>query len=99
MTRITIINDVTVTVHGEISNEELTIYLNMYQATRKEKMVRAVVSVTAFDIGIEGYSDNGVQFERIRRITGYLTGTTDGWNDAKRSEEKDRVKHGMGGAK
>lgn len=32
-------------------------------------------------------------FERIRRITGYLTGTVDGWNNAKRAEEKDRVKH------
>ncbi|MFI3206187.1 MAG: anaerobic ribonucleoside-triphosphate reductase [Clostridia bacterium] len=37
----------------------------------------------------------GKSFERIRRITGYLVGTTDRWNDAKRSEEKDRVKHGM----
>lgn len=31
--------------------------------------------------------------ERVRRITGYLTGTLDRWNDAKKSEEKDRVKH------
>ena len=35
----------------------------------------------------------GRGFERIRRITGYLTGTLDGWNSAKRAEEKDRVKH------
>ena len=34
-----------------------------------------------------------VKFERIRRITGYLVGTLDKWNDAKRSEEGDRVKH------
>lgn len=33
------------------------------------------------------------KFERIRRITGYLVGTTDRWNNAKRAEEKDRVKH------
>lgn len=37
--------------------------------------------------------DGGPQFERIRRITGYLVGTMDNWNDAKSSEEKDRVKH------
>lgn len=37
----------------------------------------------------------GVKFERIRRITGYLVGTTDRFNDAKRAEEHDRVKHGM----
>lgn len=35
----------------------------------------------------------GVKFERIRRITGYLVGTMDKWNDAKRAEEHDRVKH------
>ena len=35
----------------------------------------------------------GVGFERIRRITGCLTGSLEKWNDAKRKEEKDRVKH------
>lgn len=35
----------------------------------------------------------GVKFERIRRITGYLTGTLDRWSSAKMSEEHDRVKH------
>ena len=39
--------------------------------------------------------DNNVGFERIRRITGYLVGTMDMWNDAKTSEEKDRVKHSL----
>ena len=34
------------------------------------------------------------EVERIRRITGYLVGTTNRWNNAKRAEEKDRVKHG-----
>lgn len=37
----------------------------------------------------------GVKFERIRRITGYLVGTTDRFNNAKRAEEQDRVKHGL----
>ena len=37
---------------------------------------------------------NHVEFERIRRITGYLVGTMDKWNDAKKAEERDRVKHG-----
>ena len=36
-----------------------------------------------------------VGFERIRRITGYLVGTMDKWNDAKKAEEHDRVKHGL----
>lgn len=36
----------------------------------------------------------GVGFERIRRITGYLVGTVDRFNNGKRAEERDRVKHG-----
>ncbi len=35
----------------------------------------------------------GVGFERIRRITGYLVGTLDRFNNAKKAEEHDRVKH------
>ena len=34
-------------------------------------------------------------FDRIRRITGYLVGTLDRFNDGKRAEEHDRVKHGI----
>ena len=37
----------------------------------------------------------GVKFERIRRITGYLVGTMNKWNNAKKAEERDRVKHGF----
>lgn len=37
----------------------------------------------------------GVGFERIRRITGYLVGTVDRFNNGKRAEERDRVKHGV----
>ena len=39
--------------------------------------------------------EHGMAFERIRRITGYLVGTLDRFNDAKRAEEADRVKHQM----
>jgi anaerobic ribonucleoside-triphosphate reductase len=35
----------------------------------------------------------GVKFERIRRITGYLVGTLDRFNNAKKKEVEDRVKH------
>ncbi|MCR4890165.1 MAG: anaerobic ribonucleoside triphosphate reductase [Ruminococcus sp.] len=39
--------------------------------------------------------DNNVAFDRIRRITGYLVGTLDRFNDGKRAEEHDRVKHNV----
>lgn len=41
----------------------------------------------------ERVKGEGVEFERIRRITGYLVGTVDRFNNGKRAEEKDRVKH------
>lgn len=39
----------------------------------------------------------GVGFERIRRITGYLVGTVDRFNNGKKAEVRDRVKHGTEG--
>ena len=39
---------------------------------------------------------NGIGFERIRRITGYLVGTVDRFNNAKKAEVRDRVKHSDG---
>lgn len=42
---------------------------------------------------VNGLVGEGVKMERIRRITGYLVGTVERFNDAKRAEERDRVKH------
>ena len=56
----------------------------------------------SLDINLDGefadlnYEFEHVPFERIRRITGYLVGTMDQWNDAKFAEEADRVKHDVG---
>ena len=49
----------------------------------------------AGDIALEMHMP-AKKFKRIRRITGYLVGTLDRFNNAKRAEEHDRVKHGMG---
>lgn len=43
----------------------------------------------------QGVVGTGMPFERIRRITGYLVGTLDRFNDGKKAEEHDRVKHAM----
>ena len=40
-------------------------------------------------------TDGDIGFERIRRITGYLVGTLDRFNDAKKAEERDRIKHNV----
>ena len=42
---------------------------------------------------VNGKVGKGVKIERIRRITGYLVGTVDRFNNAKRAEVQDRVKH------
>lgn len=42
-----------------------------------------------------GLAGEGMKFERIRRVTGYLVGTLDRFNNGKRAEEHDRVKHGF----
>ena len=45
----------------------------------------------------EDHKENTVGFERLRRITGYLVGTLERWNDGKQAEEHDRVKHNVDG--
>ena len=45
------------------------------------------------DVNVEYKNLAENKFERIRRVTGYLVGTLDRWNDAKQAEERERVKH------
>ena len=49
-----------------------------------------------FDAHAEWFDEG--KFERLRRITGYLVGTLDRWNDAKKAEEHARVKHSVNSA-
>lgn len=56
---------------------------------KKEKLEEAAVSKEVS----KKTTGEGVGFERIRRITGYLVGTVDRFNNGKAAEEKDRVKH------
>ena len=44
---------------------------------------------------VNGMVGEGVEFERIRRITGYLVGDTKRFNSGKKAELDDRVKHGL----
>ena len=43
-----------------------------------------------------GFFGENLPFDRIRRITGYLVGTVDRFNNAKKAEVRDRVKHSLG---
>lgn len=88
----TVINGVMFRHPEEVSKEELTVYFNEVPEGASE------VKVTLLDGGENVALDFVVpqpKFERIRRITGYLVGTIDRWNNAKQAEEHDRVKHGL----
>ena len=69
-----------------------------YVQERVSEPIRAIRVIGLPDGTINlDYELQGPKFERIRRITGYLTRTLDSWNNAKRAEERERVKHGLDG--
>ena len=88
-----VVNNVEVTITGQISDDEISIYLDQLQDKNKFKIIKADVAVDGEYVDVN-YEIEHVPFDRIRRITGYLVGTTERWNDAKKAELKDRVKHG-----
>ena len=68
------------------------------QTVKDLKLSEGITDITVDGDEVElHYTFEGRPFHRISRITGYLVGTMDKWNDAKRAEERDRVKHGMNG--
>ncbi len=80
--------------NGELSQEEMGAYLARAQEKFGREPQHIAVSVDGDYVDID-YTFTGAPFERIRRITGYLVGTLDRFNNAKRIEEHDRVKHGL----
>lgn len=77
---------------GELEQAEINAYIHR----AKEKYGREPIGI---DIKVDGdyvelsYDFGHQPFQRIRRITGYLVGTLERFNDGKRAEEHDRVKH------
>ena len=84
-------------IGGELPQEEIDLYVTQ---TAEKFNIRypghtiKTIRLTVDGDFVEPYVTYDAQdFERIRRITGYLVGTLERFNDAKRSEEHDRVKH------
>ncbi len=81
---------------GEISEKEKAAYIERAKEQYPDQ------ELTGLEIALDGdyvnltYHFKAVPFERIRRITGYLVGTLDRFNDAKRAEVDARVKHTIG---
>lgn len=89
----TTMDGVFVEVDGELCDKEIKEYLFYLMNKFKRHTLESVhISVEGDYVGLR-YRLVPEKFERIRRITGYLVGSTDRWNNAKRAEERDRVKH------
>lgn len=82
-------------IGAELSDKEIMAYIDYAQKKCRGNVLKGI------DIKVDGnfvdlsYRFKDLPFERIRRITGYLVGTLDRFNDAKKAEVKDRVKHSL----
>ena len=80
---------------GTLSDTEIESYKSMLREKYSNRIIEKL------DITVDGdYVDVKTTFAqqpffRLRRITGYLTNSLDRWNNGKKAEEKDRVKHNI----
>ena len=77
---------------GEMNEEEAARYVERGREKYGDKLKGIFIKVDGDFVELS-YDIGAVPFQRIRRITGYLVGTMDRWNNAKCAEERDRVKH------
>ena len=91
------VNGIDVTVNGieDMSEQEIQGYISYVEDQTDEQLETLSISLEDNGNVALDYDLRPAKFERIRRITGYLVGTIDRWNNAKRAEEHDRVKHGL----
>ena len=83
--------------------QEFDQYETMHVSCLVEVGMRLIAAKQGEKVAKEYYKDHAEhfdegKFERLRRITGYLVGTLDRWNDAKKAEEAARVKHSVNSA-
>ncbi len=77
----------------DLSETEARRYVE-YVKKRVEGKITAINVTASADGKVDlNWTAQGERFERVRRVTGYLTGDLRSWNDAKQAEERERVKH------
>ena len=87
------IENIVVKSNIEIERNEALAYVLWAQKQYVGKTISEIVlNFEGEEVGVETHLAPQ-SFEKIRRITGYLVGTVDRFNDGKRAEERDRVKH------
>lgn len=75
---------------GELSQKEITAYREYVEQNRPG---RELIGIHIVDSEFVDLETRPIPFERLRRITGYLVGSTDRWNSGKLAEMRDRVPH------
>ena len=85
------IQGIEIILDGALPTDELVGYVERAKDKFGERVTGMSVTVCGDEVELDYTLSE--PFERIRRITGYLVGTTDRWNNAKRAEERDRVAH------
>lgn len=78
---------------GVMEQREIDAYVGYLQNKFPEKEIETIDLEIDGDFVNMNYTFSNIPFERIRRITGYLVGTVDRFNNGKRAEVEDRVKH------
>ena len=87
------VDGITISSNEELSEKECRAYIHYIQSKNHNRNIERInLDFEGDDVNL-GYYLEPQGFEKIRRITGYLLGTVDRFNDAKRAEERDRVKH------
>lgn len=87
-----------ITVNGvqNVTEDEARAYLKMLREQYPQDMITSLDILYVDDGNVDlSYNIKPPPFQRIRRITGYLVGTLDRFNNAKRAEESQRVKHSL----
>lgn len=78
---------------GEMPQAEINEYICRIKKKYPDRIIKDITLTIDGEFVDIRYTYDTVPFDRIRRITGYLVGTLDRFNNAKRAEESQRIKH------
>lgn len=87
------VDGIQVESNEELADNEAAAYAQYCLEKYGKQLERVSLQFDGSEVDVNCYSTANRGFERIRRITGYLVGTLDRFNDAKTAEVHDRVKH------
>ncbi len=82
-------------IGNQLSQEEINAYIDYGRNKYSDRIISGMTVKTDGEFVDLKYEFADVPFERIRRITGYLVGTLGRFNNGKRAEESERVKHSV----